>query len=213
MSRVSLPGLRGGSSPLFLCATKGRAESIKELISACYLYGMPEVAVMIGQPHSDYASVRFPKHWKLHYAEENLGLTRAINDLAAIYSDREYIGVLNDRARPREEKWIERLTEAVDGGYANPYPLSVNPRTNLPRLKNGIFWGGLIRKWGWLFPPWLTHLYVDDVLEDILYSEKLFHQTDVMVDEQPMAKHLREVNGRAFADSDRQAYIQWAQAR
>ena len=198
---------------IYLLATKGRPESVKELINHCYLYGMPEVAVMVGKPHSDYASIRWPRGWKIHLAEENLGLTKAINDLAKVYEDREYIGVLNDRARPREEGWWERLTEEVDGGYANPQALSLNPRTGLPRLKNGVFWSGLVKKWGWLFPPWLTHLYVDDVLEDILHGEKLFRQTDVIVDEQPMAKHLREVNGVGFADLDRKAYEQWALGR
>jgi hypothetical protein len=178
-----------------------------------YLYGMTEVAVMVGKPHSDYASVRWPKGWKIHLAEENGGLTKAINSLWEIYKDHDYIGVLNDRARVRQTDWVEPLLKAVGDGYANPQPLGFNPRTNRPRLENGVFFGKLLREWGWLFPPWLTHLYVDDVLEDILYDKGLFHQTDVMIDEQPMAKHLREVNGQPFADSDRQAYIQWAQAR
>jgi hypothetical protein len=198
---------------IYLCATKGRPESIRELISSMYLYGMADVAVMVGLPHSDYASVRWPKNWKVHHATENGGLTQAINSLAAMYLDHDYLGVLNDRARIRQSGWLERLVEAAGDGYANPHPLSFNPRTNRPRLKNGVFNAKLIREWGWMFPPWLTHLYVDDVLEDILYDAGKFYQTDVLIEEQPIAKHAREVNGEPFAERDRKAYVEWAQAR
>ena len=198
---------------IYLCATRGRPEAIRELIMGMYLYEMVPTAVMVGKPHSDYASVRWPKSWKIHYAEKNEGLTKAANTLWEIYKDHDYIGFLNDRARPRENLWASKLVEAAQDGYANPQALGFNPRTNKPRLKNGVFSGALLRQWGFLFPPWLTHLYIDDVLEDLLYDAGKFYQTDVMVDEQPMAKHLREVNGVPFADLDRKAYEQWATSR
>lgn len=198
---------------IYLCASKGRPEAVKELIMGCYLYEMPEVAVMVGKPHSDYASVRWPKSWKIHLAESNEGLVKALNDLWGIYKDHDQIGVLNDRARPRENLWCSRLRESVGDGYANPQALGFNPRTNKPRLKNGIFNGALLREWGWIMPPWLTHLYTDDVLEDLLHEAGKFHQTDVMVDEQPMKKTPRLVDGIPFADRDRDAYFAWKEAR
>lgn len=194
----------------FLIPTRGRPESVKELISACYLYGMCDAAVMVGPPCSEYASVRWPRHWAIHHLDSNEGLVKATNALVGLYPDLEWYGFLNDRARPRQAGWVEGLLEKVQGGWANQASLGTNPRTGRIRMKNGIMAGELVRKHGWFWPPWLTHLYVDDTMEDILYGEGLFHQTDVKIEEQPMKKHLREVNGVPFADKDRQAYLQWA---
>ena len=197
---------------MFLIPTRGRPESVRELISACYLYGMPDAAVMVGPPRADYDSVRWPKNWRIHYDTENAGMVAATNKLFALYPDLPWYGFLNDRARPAQEGWVEGLLAHVKGGWANQAPL--NYKHDRPRMKNGIMDGDLVRKRGWFWPPWLVHLYVDDAMEDMLYDEGLFHQTDVQIIEQPMKKHLREVNGEPFAKRDHDAYMNWrAQTR
>jgi len=169
---------------------------MKELISACHLYGMPDAAVMVS---GDMYSIRWPRHWKIHQDDPE-GMVKSTNRLFELYPDEPYYGFLNDRARPHDEDWINRLMVEVRGGWANQAPLRF--RNGKPRMKNGIMDGNLVRKRGWFWPPFLRHLYVDDVMEDLLYSEGLFHQTDVIIDEVEMPKHPRLVD-------DKKAYEAW----
>lgn len=73
-------------------------------------------------------------------------------------------------------------------------------------MKNGIMDGDLVRDFGWFWPPVFRHLWVDDAMEDLLYENGLFHQTEVEIEEVWMPKHAR------LAD-DAKAYRQWQSLR
>ena len=183
---------------MFLIPTCGRPGSVSKLILACHLYGMPPAAVMVS---GDYSAVRWPPHWKIHYGGQE-GMVKATNDLFRLYPNEPWYGFLNDRARPLEERWFERLLSAVDGGWANQYSSKVNPRTGRIRILNGIMDGDLTRRLGWFWPPMFRHLWVDDAMEDLLYDAGLFHQTDVKIDNELMPKHIRIGNDAAvYAES------------
>lgn len=147
----------------------------------------------------DYSAVRWPSYWKIHEGESQ-GMVKATNDLFNLYPNESWYGFLNDRARPKEEGWWETLLESVDGGWANQSSLGM--KNGRIRMKNGIMDGDLVRKLGWFWPPTFRHLWVDDAMEDLLYEAGLFHQTNVKIEEEPMAKHPRFGN-------DHSAYVSW----
>lgn len=200
---------------MFLIPTRERPFSMRELISACYLYGMPDrVAVMIdGEPRA-YDSVHWPASWKIHYAGDyspdgHLEMVRATNQLFELYPDEPWYGFLNDRARPRQPGWSEALISASGRGWANQASLGTNLRSKRTRMKNGVMAGSLVRSMGWFWPDWLIHFFVDDFWEEVLQGAGLWTQTDVKIEEQRIDKHPRVFKGEAFWQKDHDAFMAW----
>lgn len=189
---------------MFLVPTRDRPEAIRELISSCYLYGMPKCAVMIDGDPKAYAEIRWPKSWVIHVAQRHLKMVGATNELVRLHPDEPWYGFLNDRARPHETGWQEKLLDSMNGGWANQK--SLGEKNGRIRMKNGVMDGCLVRALGWFWPPQFTHFFVDDAMEDVLYGAGLFHQTDSDIEEQPIRKLPRIHNGESFWEKDRQAY-------
>lgn len=184
---------------------------MKELISACYLYGLPKAAVMIDGDPKPYEYIRWPKGWAVHVCERHMEMVGATNELFRLHPDEEWYGFLNDRARPREENWWSKLLDSVGDGWANQ--ASLGTKNGRVRMKNGVMNGGLVRALGWFWPPQFVHFFVDDAMEDVLYGAGLFNQTDVQIDEQPIRKLPRVFDGAAYWHKDEKAYKDFDSSR
>lgn len=183
---------------------------MRELIDSCRIAGkVPEAAVMIDGDPTPYKGIRWPANWTVHVADEHLEMIGATNELVRRHPDKPWYGFLNDRARPITDDWWEKLVDACKGGWANCKSLGTNPRTGKVRMKDGIYDGAVVRALGWFFPPFLTHFYGDDVLEEVLQDNGLWRQTDVEIEERAVPKLPRIHRGRAYWDDDRIAYEGW----
>lgn len=195
---------------MFLIPTRNRPECMKELIEACVISGqVPDAAVLIDGDPEPYKGIRWPKNWTVGVADRHMEMIGATNELLRRNPGREWYGFLNDRARPVTDGWADKLVEASQGGWANCKSLGQNPRTGRVRMKDGVYSAKVVGALGWFFPPFLVHFFGDDVLEEVLQEAGKWVQTDVEIEEKPVAKLPRVFKGKPYWDDDRLAFAAW----
>jgi hypothetical protein len=113
-----------------------------------------------------YQAVTLPIGW--HYRRTTLGYETQGNKLAAVWNevkDCPWLGLIGDDCIPETAAWDRLLVEALDGGNM----ISCDDAWQAPR-RIGNCWvmsGELVRAVGYIFPPGLQHLFVDDLWEQI----------------------------------------------
>jgi len=160
-----------------------------------------------------YEEVKWPENWDIHKAPQHLEMAGALNFLLKMHPDEPWYGILIDRCRPRTKDWASLLIDQSKGGFANVKPLkhgdAKNPRLHVERMRCGVFDSRIINCVGWIYPPWCTHFFGDDVWEDVLHSAGLFRSTDVIVEEEQMEKGPRIHNGVPYWQRDANNYQMW----
>lgn len=218
--------------PLWLIPTRGRPDSMRDLIAACRATGeVPEAAVMIDDDPDVYGAVEWPAGWRVHSIAGHVEMVAATNELLRLYPGRPAYGINCDHARPRTAGWWSRLVAAAgpwglaysrDNWLNGCWETATAPKHRPNRhMTGGVVIGGeLVRALGWIFPPWLIHLYVDNALEDVIEAVGAWRWCDDVVVEAAHpanggraadANNRRLFHGQHIGPLDRDAYLRWKQ--
>ena len=113
-----------------------------------------------------YDTIKLPLGWM--WLVTPPGCVTQGEKLAHVWPDiigEPWLGLIGDDCVPETEQWDQRLLGALDGANI----VSCNDAWQAPR-RLGNCWimaGDVVRAVGYIFPPGLQHLYVDDVWETI----------------------------------------------
>lgn len=113
-----------------------------------------------------YDAIKLPLGWA--WAITGIGCFTQGQKIAAVWPDiigSAWIGLIGDDCVPETDAWDRRMVQALDGANV----VSCNDGWQAPR-RLGNCWvmaGDVLRAVGYIFPPGLQHLYVDDVWEAI----------------------------------------------
>lgn len=111
--------------------------------------------------------------------------------------DVDAVGFISDSHLPVTPGWDLLLMEAIAGRPGVAYPDDLFQGEKLPTCP--VITASLIRHLGYLSPPGLTHLYIDDFWRELgLGAGNLTYRPDVIVE------HLHPMAGKAVWDD------QWA---
>lgn len=129
-------------------------------------------------------------------ADASSGMVRPLNRAAEIYREAyRYVGFMGDDHMPRTSGWEYRVIEALDSG--EPRVVYGDDLFQGRRLATAAFMHTrMVKAMGWMAPPVLAHLYVDNFwmeLGEILSG--LVHLDDVIIE------HLHPAAGKAAMDN------------
>lgn len=185
---------------------------------------VPECAVLIDDC-SGYSNVDWPAHWHIHRSDEHLEVQKALNHLFALYPNEKSYGLLTDHARPLSSDWASELEETAGSwriALCNDVRNRFNLHTGFRRITAAHCIGGeLVRALGFVYPAFCVHLAGDDAMEEIGHELGLVAwREDVVVNDLHFsdgeiprdANHNRVYQGKPFAESDWQAFLEWKSA-
>jgi hypothetical protein len=139
-----------------------------------------------------YDALELPPSWFIHYTSgETQG--EKIAEVWDEIKDCPWLGLIGDDCVPETPQWDARLVGLLNGHNF----VSCNDGWQAPN-RVGNCWvmsGPLVRAIGYIFPPGLHHLYVDDVWE-IIGSESCCWARDTNI----MVRHRHVLKGEAPAD-------------
>ena len=204
---------------MWLLPTRNRPKAMEATIEAMRLTGeIPEVAVMVDGP---MYQIDWPKHWHIHESYGHLEMQRSLNALYRLYPHEKTYGLLTDQSRPQTPGWASKLEDAAGDGLiamCNTTKNRVNPRTGLRRVTTTCTGGDLIRAIGWVWPPFVVHLYGDDAWEDIGYALNVIRYLPEVVilallkrdgEVEIDANHRRVWQGKSYMATDAQEFAAW----
>ena len=204
---------------MWLLPTRNRPKAMEATIEAMRLTGeIPEVAVMVDGP---MYQIDWPKHWHIHESYGHLEMQRSLNALYRLYPNEKNYGLLTDQSRPQTPDWASKLESAAGDGFiamCNTTKNRVNPRTGLRRITTACTGGDLIRAVGWVWPPFVVHLYGDDAWEDIGYALNVIRYLPEVVilallkrdgEVEIDANHRRVWQGKSYMATDAQEFAAW----
>lgn len=161
------------SPGLWLMPTHGRVKTnVPRFFAAAQATGMTTPGVLVVDRADyeanayDYDALDLPANWTVHVVKGGGCAAATREAMADLFTDDiQWLGWLGDDIIPETEHWdvmtIRQLTgwnvvSSADGAHA-------------PHKLNGIsVWSGdLVRAVGYLFPPGLQHMYLDDIWEEL----------------------------------------------
>lgn len=156
---------------MWLLPTLNRPEKLRQFCRAARLTGTRTPGLLLVDKSDYLANERtyldleehdLPDGWKIHITD-SVSMGDKIRERWDFYSDAKWVGILNDDHVPRTARWDARLIEQLTGRNF----MSCNDRWCAPTKAAGatVWSGDLIRAVGYLFPPNLRHLYIDDLWE------------------------------------------------
>lgn len=202
--------------------TRGRPWNLADLLVAWELttgLGSTRLHVVVdgeeGETLAGYQEVaanHAADWWTIEYAERRR-LGGVLNAVAPRFAELGDVGFMGDDHRPRTKGWDRRVQEVLDGT-----PLSVVYGNDLHQgetLPTAVFMDGrIVTTLGYMVPPGLVHLYVDNFWKDL--GERLgtlCYLPDVIIQHQhPHAGSsadddgYREVNSRQRYREDGRRY-------
>lgn len=204
---------------MWLLATRNRADRVKELIAAMRSVGdVPQVAVMMDCEPYD---IDWPVHWHIHSSDEHLELQRAWNSLYRLHPNEKTYGLITDHARPKSP-WSAELERAAGQwrmAFCHDNHKRVNPKTGNRRIPAASCYGGdLVRKMGYVWPDFCTHMYGDDALEAIGNELNIITFCDSVIVDDLLSKkgefplddnNRRLYKGKCYVPLDAAAFAEW----
>jgi hypothetical protein len=120
-------------------------------------------------------------------------MSGALNRIApGVAASAAAVGVITDSHLPVTPGWDARLLDALDGGPGVAYPDDRYQREKL--ATSPLFSSEIVAALGFLAPPGLEHLYLDNWWTDVGTATRLAYCPDVIVD------HLHPAAGKAAWD-------------
>lgn len=201
---------------MFLLPSLNRTEKLKQFFEAARCTEMSAPGIVIVD-RADYLEnqnayialerYQFPVNWKLHISD-GVSMGDKIREKWDFYKDCDWVGVLNDDHIPVTPEWDARLINRLTGTNF----VSCNDRWCAPQKAAGAtLWSGdLMRAVGWIFPPGLRHLYIDDLWEHLGRQTCCWH-----IDMSVVIEHRHVFNGVPEDSTHRISYDQtlWNQDR
>lgn len=204
--------------------SRGRPQQAGELLDAfgrtCTAGTRVMLAVDSDDPAlPDYRTVAYPRAALLQGAHQSM--VHALNQAAAAVTEIPEtpfaVGFMGDDHRPRTIGWDRAYLDALaELGTGIVYGNDLLQGERIPT--QCAMTADIIRTLGWMAPPVLTHLYVDDYWATLGRSlGRLLYLPDVVVEHcHPFAGTGRwdagyqRVNAQAMYDRDRAAYETYA---
>lgn len=183
-----------------LIPTRGRSESIKNILEEYKTYGGGYTDVIMGVDTDD---PKYLEYMDLLGKYDNLfvhigprkRLGPTLNDMATIYAPQYYIlGFIGDDMRPRSEKWdISIITEMakIRSGFVHGDDGHWGEQ-----LATQIFVSSdIIEKLGYMVPPGMIHMYLDNFWSEFARAiDRFSYRGDIKID------HLHPAWGKAEMD-------------
>lgn len=113
----------------------------------------------------EYLKIKLPSTWRLVIVPKRLSLMAIYNYVYKKFSWEPWYGILDDDYMPQSQYWDAQLVAECKRNNAIVYP-----KNNLIGPENLACWvipAGLVRKMGWLMPPFTKRLYGDNVWLEI----------------------------------------------
>lgn len=213
-----------------LLPTRGRPDNFDRFVKACYATGDDwhlYVRLDIDDPAAtEYDPVLAECGYEVSVFHGNrVGFASSVNELAA-HAERDgvsHLGMFGDDVLPITEKWDTRLMEGLGErlgiSYGNDGLRNKHAR-DLPT--HYVTQTEVYRRLGYLAPPTIRHLFLDNVARDIGRYLGNFVYVPVSI------KHLHpwaegeQIHDTTYAEggrnaelrrADQMAYIQWSQDR
>lgn len=206
---------------MWFLPTHKRPERLQQTLDACEATGMSQVGLVIvnGPDQNEmYKSIRLPQNWQMIFRTEDEPLATFFNLLPKEYPEEEWYGMISDDVLPRTKGWdVELVKTAMEFGIA-----SGNDLMNAPvKMTGAAVWKGqIVRDLGYMAPPGVRHMYIDDMWETIGRELGIWKcRMDVVTE------HMHHLNGKAkmddsYAEShnkhlphDQPHYLRWANMR
>ena len=174
--------------------------------------------LMFGLDDDDVEYPRIPG--VLYEVNPRKGMNGTLNELAVKYADKyDYVGFLGDDHRPRTYGWDELLVNAIkdiDNGITYGRDMTQDGQAS-PICTFVILDTKIVRKLGYMAPPALKHLYLDNFWRDLGSSMgTLRYNHDVIVEHMHPAFHkgdwdeqYRQVNAPDVYSHDQSVYNQY----
>lgn len=125
-----------------------------------------------------------------HVGAINWGAARALEDFQPFA-----VGKLDDDHRPRTSGWDAALLDALrPTGTGIAYGNDLLQGRNLPTAP--VITANIVQTLGWMGPPQLRHLYVDDFWRDLSDAASCLHYLPSVV-----VEHMHPVAGKAAMDA------------
>lgn len=178
---------------LIIVPTRERVEKMEEFYEAFSSTSLI-ADLCVGLDDDDEAN--YPrKEGVIYEVNPRLRMNGTLNLLAKKYADEyEYIGFLGDDHRPRTRGWDKILVEEIEGvKHGIVYGNDLFQGQDLPT--SVILNASIIRVLGYMSPPALTHLYLDNFWKDLGKNlGSLFYRDDVIIE------HMHFSLGKSKAD-------------
>ena len=207
---------------MFLLATRDRPHLMAELIEAMQRLGdVPPVAVM--HDGCERYAVDYPAHWSIHQSDEHLEMSAAIHRLFLAHPGRPWYGYLNDHCFPMMPGWHDVLIGAagqwrIASAWDTKNRWRTSPTGRKKRINCYVLGGELARTLGWIWPPFVIHLFGDDCLEAIGDALHLMtHERGAVMDNRTLrdgrlprdGNSRRLYKGIPYLEHDAMAAMQW----
>lgn len=163
---------------------------------------------------NDYASMRDAYDALSLHAGWRFVLTQGdsqgdkLREQASLYADADWVGLIGDDQQPVTPYWDAKLVGALNGWNLvtcmDDWVFNTPTKFNQPNRMAGVllFSGALHRALGYIFPPPMHHVYLDDIYEEL--ATKIEFWTicrDVMILHHHVGRNLALAD-----DTDRIAY-------
>jgi hypothetical protein len=174
--------------------------------------------LMFGLDDDDVEYPRIPG--VLYEVNPRKGMNGTLNELAVKYADKyDYVGFLGDDHRPRTYGWDELLINAIkdiDNGITYGRDMTQDGQAS-PICTFVILDTKIVRKLGYMAPPILKHLYLDNFWRDLGNSMgTLRYNHEVIVEHMHPAfnkgtwdEQYRQVNAPDVFNHDGDAYKEY----
>lgn len=192
------------SKGMWLLPSRRRIGNLNRFFEGCRTAGIVTKGMILvlqdelDELKDEYASIPLPEGWTIRGTpgDKQGDKIRAVWDDV---KDLDWVGLLGDDNVPQSPHWDEHMLNAVQGWNI----VSCNDGWQAPkRVANcWIMSGDLIRAVGYIFPPGLNHLYIDDIWETIGRATQSWNcRMDILV------KHAHATVLKTEDDTHRQAY-------
>jgi hypothetical protein len=160
------------SPGLWLMPTRGRAlTNLPKFFAAAAETGMTTPGVIVidrddyAQNHEGYDALVLPENWRVLPVRGGCCAKATQEALVELLDGLHWIGWLGDDLVPKTPEWDVEAISSLTGWNC----VSTNDEAHAPKKFNGatVWSADLVRAVGYLYPPGLQHMYIDDVWEEI----------------------------------------------
>lgn len=209
---------------MILLPTRRRPERVKKFFESAKAMGTtsPGVVIIDSKDYMDnthaYLSLErrnFLPNWKIHITKgESMG--DKLRELWGYYSPMDWACLLNDDHVFRTHEWDKRLVDQLTG--SNFISCSDGWKTEGKKtLPAGatIWSGSLIRAVGYIFPPRLHHMFIDNIWMTLGQATKCWTLDETVIVEHEHATRSKEwkdethEKSESFFFGDNLRYVEW----
>ena len=208
---------------LVLCPTRGRHHNAVDLLTSFEETAALESTQLVcvvdeDDPELDSYLQELPSQ-NVEINESIGSMVLALNAAATLHATigvYDYIGFVGDDHRFRTKGWDETFEKVLrDSGGGFIYGNDLYQGVNLPT--HVVMNASIVLALGWMAPPFLKHLYVDDCWKVMGSSvNRLFYAPEVVIEhlhpfagKAEMDAGYARVNGPEMVEHDRTEFEKW----